>query len=487
MGSLLLTFDVGTTAVKSVLWDATIRPVAIHREEYALRTSGPRVEVAAERYRELVARGCRAVLDGVDATRVAAISLTTQGETLIPVDGGGRPLGPAIVWLDHRATEQAASLRERFDEEAFYRRTGIPYLDATTPLAKAARLASAAGRSPAPRLLLVEDYLVQWLTGRSVTNRSLQTSTGWFDLGSDDYWDEGLLAAGLDRGQLPELLDSGRPVGPLLPDVAGELGLDPSVLVVTGAMDQAAAALGTGLTEPGVVGVSFGTALVVSSVLPQLTHPAGLRPTIYRHALPGTRLGILFEPTSGAVLRWLRTLLSPDGDDTLGYAELDELAAGVPAGSGGVLAVPFFGEGGGAAHGAFLGLGLGTSRGQLARSLLEATSFALRDLLDDLTALGAPVRELRTSGGGSRSRLWQRIAADVCGVPVTPLPFPEAASAGAALLCAWGAGLLPYGVDPRPLSTGETFRPDPENDYADHRRRYRAALVALGPFWATPA
>ena len=481
---LLLTFDVGTTAVKSVLWDTSIRPVAVHRQEYTLQAVGDRVEVDPGRYRELVTRGARAVLDGVDAGRVSAICLTTQGETLVAVDGAGRPLGPAIVWLDARASAEARSLRERLDPDHFYRHTGIPLLDGTAPLAKAVHLAPLLRRTDGARLLLLEDYLVHWLTGRTVSNRSLQTSTGWFDLEADDYWDEGLLAAGLDRGLLPELLDSGQRIGALLPDVAAELGLDPGVVVVSGAMDQAAAALGAGLSEPGVLGVSFGTALVVSGLLPGPVGDGAVRPTVYRHALPGPMLGILFEPTSGALLRWLRTLLDPDGSGRPSYADLDALAAEAGPGSGGVLALPLFGGADRPSRGALLGLGLASGRAQLWRSLLEATSFALRERVVAFAALGAPVTELRSSGGGSGSALWQSIAADVCGVPVRPVPFGEAASAGAALLCAWGAGLVPAGDDPRPLATGEVYNPVHHAQYSALAGRYQAAMAALDPFWA---
>jgi xylulokinase len=481
---LLLTFDVGTTAVKSVLWDTTIRPLAVHRQEYSLQTVDDRVEVSPGRYRELIAHGAREVLDGVDAGRVSAICLTTQGETLVPVDREGRPLGPAIVWLDARASAEAQALRERFDADHFYRHTGIPLLDGTAPLAKAAQLAPLLHRTHGARLLLLEDYLVQWLTGRTVTNRSLQTSTGWFDLETDDYWDEALLAAGLDRELLPELLDSGQRIGTLLPGVAAELGLDPTVVVVSGAMDQAAAALGTGLSEPGVLGVSFGTALVVAGLVSGPADAAAPRPTVYRNALPGPMLGILFEPTSGALLRWLRTLLDPDGSGRPSYADLDALAAHVAPGSGGVLALPLFGGADGPSRGALLGLGLGSDRAQLWRSLLEATSFALRELVDAFAAFGAPVTELRSSGGGSGSPLWQAIAADICEVPVRPLPFGEAASTGAALLCAWGAGLVPSGTDPRPLAEGELFRPLHSAEYSALALRHRAATAALDPFWA---
>jgi xylulokinase len=194
-------------------------------------------------------------------------------------------------------------------------------------------------------------------------------------------------------------------------------------------------------------------------------------------------LGLLFEPTAGAVLRWFRTLLDPGRSGRPSYADLDALAAEVAPGSGGLLTLPAFGGADGPSRGALLGLSLSSDQAHLWRSLLEATSYALRDLVDAFTAAGTAVTELRSSGGGSRSALWQSIAADVCGVPVRP-PFGEAASAGAALLGAWGAGLVPTGVDPRPLATGELHRPGTTAEYSGLTLGYRAAVAALDPFWA---
>ena len=482
--SLLLTFDVGTTAIKTTLWDGSLRPQGLHRAEYPLTTRGSRIEVPPSVYTDAVVTGARQVLRAAEG-RVVALSFTTQGETLIVTGPDGRPRGNAIVWLDDRAGAEAAELGRRIDPDTFYLATGLPELNGAVPLAKALQLAPVLGTEPGLRLLLLEDYLVGWLTGAAVGNRSLHTSAGWFDLRTDDYWEEALAAAGLDRARLPDLVGSGQPLGTVLPERARELGLPPATVVVSGAMDQAAAALGAGLDAPGRVGVSFGTALVVAAPSTDLPHHLELRPTVYRHALDGGYLVVLIAQTAGALLRWLRDLLSDDLD----YADLDRLAAGVPPGSEGLLALPFF-EGGygpeARARGGFLGLTLGTGRGHLARSLLEGTSFALRDLLGTLADLGIPADQLRTSGGGSRSRLWQSIAADVCGVPLTPLPAGEATSAGAALLAGWGAGLFPPGTDPRALDRLEPVRPRPEPAYTAGHRRYREALDALRPFWPTP-
>ncbi|MDQ7993996.1 MAG: FGGY family carbohydrate kinase, partial [Propionicimonas sp.] len=453
--------------------------------EYPLLARGGRLEADPRTYRDGVRRGARQVLAQAGGRRVVALTFTTQGETLIPVDAHGRALGPAIVWLDDRAAAEAADLRRAIEPTAFYATTGLPTLDGTVPLAKARHLLGTLPEltGQGARLLFVEDYLLRWLTGRTVSHRSLQTSSGWFDLHADDYWDAALALAGISRRLLPELVGCGEPIGRVLPEAARELGLQPDVLVVAGAMDQAAAALGAGVDPSGRIGVSFGTALVATAATTAPVTDPGCLPTTYRHALDGGFLVLLIEPTGGALLRWLRDLLVPYPDTgSPGYADLDDLAGALPPGSEGVLALPFF-QGGcsdrNTAPGGFLGLTLGSGRGHLARSLMEAASYALRDLLGSLAGLGMPATELITSGGGSRSPLWQSIAADVCGVPLTPLPSGEAASAGAALLAGWGSGLVRPGTDPRPRDRAVAVLPDPLRPYEPHYAAYRRTVDAL--------
>lgn len=485
-GDLLLTFDVGTTTIKTVLWDESLTALRLHRAEYPLTTASSRIEVPPRVYTDAIVAGAHHVLRSIDAGRVGALTFTTQGETLIVVGPDGSPQGNAIVWLDDRAQAEAQYLGRQLDPDSFYTATGLPELNGAVPLAKARQWEHSSDGARGARLLLLEDYLVHWLTGATVGNRSLHTSTGWFDLRTDDYWEDALAAAGIPRARLPELIGSGRPIATVLPERAHELGISRAAVVVSGAMDQAAAALGSGLDSPGVAGVAFGTALVVTAPSSALPHHLALRPTVYRHAVDGSYLTLLIAQTSGALLRWLRDLLS----DNLDYAELDQFAAQVPPGSDGLLALPFFEGGYGPeahAQGGLLGLTLGTGRGHLARSLLEGTSYALRDLLGTLAALGIATAQLRTSGGGSRSRLWQSIAADVCQVPLTPLPSSEAASAGAALLAGWGSGLIEPGVDPRELSGLEPVLPHDVPAYAAGHARYRRALDALRPFWPYPA
>ena len=203
--------DVGTTAVKACLFSPSLELLACSVQEYALRTQGERVEADAAQYKAAARAGLADALSQAPGCIPAAVSITTQGETLTLADRSGEPLRPFLVWLDSRAENEAQALRSVLDNETFYKTTGLPEVTGALPLAKLLWLRK---HEPdtfarAHKLLLLEDYLLHWLTGRFVSEKSLQTSTGWFDLHSDGLWHSGLAAAGASAELLPELLECG--------------------------------------------------------------------------------------------------------------------------------------------------------------------------------------------------------------------------------------------------------------------------------------
>ena len=273
----------------------------------------------------------------------------------------------------------------------------------------------------AHKFLLLEDYLLFWLTGRFVSEKSIQSSTGWFSLPLDGLWPEALAAAGVEPQKLPPLVECGSAVGGLLAQAARELGLPAGVPVVAGAMDQVAAALAAGCVEPGVVTETTGTALVAAVCTDAPVFSGGHRVTIYRHALPGRYLYLPIGNTAGMALRWFRDQFCrdlPAGAE--GYLALDQLAGQVPPGCEGLVFLPFLAgcvdpDSCPQASAVFFGAHLGTTRAHFVRSVLESTAFLLRDFFEMLAALGCPARQVYSLGGGARSPLWQQIKADVCG------------------------------------------------------------------------
>ena len=336
--------DVGTTAVKACLFSPSLELLACSVQEYALRTQGERVEADAAQYKAAARAGLADALSQAPGCIPAAVSITTQGETLTLADRSGEPLRPFLVWLDSRAENEAQALRSVLDNETFYKTTGLPEVTGALPLAKLLWLRK---HEPdtfarAHKLLLLEDYLLHWLTGRFVSEKSLQTSTGWFDLHSDGLWHSGLAAAGASAELLPELLECGAPAGSLLPGPAAELGLPPNIPVVAGAMDQTAAALAAGCTRPGTVTETTGTALVMAACTDAPMFRSGHHVTVYRHALPGKYLYLPIGNTAGMALRWFRDEFCRDlPAGAAGYAALDALVQSVPCGCDGLAFLPF--------------------------------------------------------------------------------------------------------------------------------------------------
>ena len=482
---LILTLDVGTTSVKACLFDRRLRQTALTSREYALRTHGVCAEAEPQIYLDAAAQ-CILSLPAEARARVCAVALTTQGETLICVDRQGRALRPAIVWLDSRAEAQAARLAAVLDRQRFYERTGLPELSGALPLAKLLWLREQEPEiwAQTDKFLLLEDYLMLWLTGRAVTEKSLLTSTGYFDLQSDDYWDEALALAELDRTRLPQALACGSVVGPVLPELAETLGLPASACVVTGAMDQTAAALAAGCTRPGTLCETTGTAMVAAAFTAHPQFSEDHHVTIYRHAMPGAYLYLPISNTIGMSLRWFRDEFCRDLDG--GYAALDQLAERVPPGAQGVTFLPYLAgcvdpEHLPEASGGFYGLRLSSTRAACVRAILEAAAFQLRDFLRMLSALGCTAQTVTSLGGGAGSPLWMQIKANVCRRPFRTLSTVQATSLGAAMLAAGALGWKLHDAEERSVYQPQAETTDAyEKAYAAYRRVYEALYLQKG-------
>ncbi|MGC8788212.1 MAG: FGGY-family carbohydrate kinase, partial [Anaerolineae bacterium] len=306
-----LAIDAGTTSTKVILFDGGGNPVATSIQEYRLSTPAPDwVELEAQQYWWACVEGIRQVLSksSVHPQTIAALSVSSQGETIIAVDEQGMPLRPAIVWLDNRAKGQAQHLAENFDLDVFYRITGLPEVIPTWPACKILWLKDQepAVFARAQKYLLLEDYLLYRFSGNYATEGSVSTTTGYFDIRSGQWWPEMLTFLGISAEALPVLYRSGEAIGYVTPEAARETGLSTRTQVVTGAMDQVAAAVGSGNIAPGRVTETTGTALVLAATVEQPTYDPQKRFPCYYHALPGRYLLLPYCQTAGMVLKWFR-------------------------------------------------------------------------------------------------------------------------------------------------------------------------------------
>jgi len=440
---LLLGVDEGTSAVKAVLYDTDLRPVAEARRDKPLTHPRPGwVEQDPEHVLVAVVDAVAEVLREADGD-VVACGLDHQGESVLAWEAGeAEPLTPIVTWQDKRSQEALDWLESGGGAELVRERSGLP-LD---PYFSAGKLAWLLEHAPAVarardagtlRMGTVDSWLCDVLGAGFATDPSTASRTQLSAPGAPD-WDSELLAAfGVPREALPPIRDSVGELGTLRhPDWGRELPLRAQVV------DQQAALAGAGCVEAGQVKATYGTGVFVlahaGDVLPDPS-AAGLLPTVawrvdgrVEYALDG---GVF---TAGALLEWLsRDLgLAPD---PAGLAEL----AGQVKDSGGVrvlpalagLGAPWWKPG---ASGVVAGLTAGTRPGHVGRAALEAIAWRVADILAAV-AEQAPVASLRVDGGLTRDPLLLQLQADATGVPVER-GMVDATAAGAAALAAVGSG-----------------------------------------------
>ncbi|OAB38600.1 hypothetical protein PMSD_06180 [Paenibacillus macquariensis subsp. defensor] len=486
----LLTLDVGTTAVKAALFDEHLKPCALVIQEYTLLTPQTDwVELPAEIYWDTAVLCIQQVMaeSGVPRDEIAAITCTTQGETLIPITQDGQVLHNAIVWMDARAKVEALTVGGQCTKERFYHKTGVPEASPYTPLCKLIWL-----KNNLPdvylhthKLLLVEDYLVYRLSGRFVTNPAVLCSSGYFDVLQNDLWHEILERNGLDADKIPGVLPCGSVVAPLCQAAALELGLDTSTFVTTGAMDQVAAAVGIGNISPGTVNESTGTCLCVAATVQDPHLDSWSSVAVYSHALPGRYLKVVVTQTAGMILKWFRDEFCVDLLGKGDFARMDELAKVEPAGSRNLMLFPYLTgmESDPAARGVFFGFGLDTSRGCFIRAVMESVGYTLKQ---NLAQMGLAPECLYSLGGGARSAVWNQIKANICNTEIRVSETSESASLGAAMLGGVACGIFSDLDDAcLKLHEGDVFSPQLElvARYKDGYGRFNAMYEYFKPLF----
>jgi xylulokinase len=454
--SYFLGIDAGTTSLKAAVFNQNGKLLSLARQEYTLETPAPAmVELDAEIYWRTC---CDVVRQAVQESQVLpaqvdSLCISSQGETFVPLGQDGQPTHKAIVWLDNRAARQAEEISEHFGIEKIYRFTGQPEVAPTWPACKLLwlRQKDPAVFAQTAHFLLLEDYLLYRLTGQFVTERGLQTSTLFVDLNTRQWWPEMFDYVGITPNQFGHLMDPGMGIGTLSPAGAEAIGLTPRTLAVTGSMDQSIGAIGSGNIAAGLVTESTGGALgIVSTVDQPVFDPQGRLPC-YFHARKDFYALLPWGQTAGMALRWFRDQFFPHESSVAVNAGLDaydlmtQPAANIPPGSDGLIVLPHL-EGAACpefnrnARAVFFGVTLRHTRAHFTRAILESVAYMLRKNLEIVERVGGPMREIRSIGGGARSRLWLQIKADVLQKPVTTVDVEEAACLGAAMSGAVASG-----------------------------------------------
>jgi xylulokinase len=472
MDTFLLGIDVGTSFVKAALVTPTGRTVAQAQAAYPLHHPRPGwAEQDPEDWWQGVVAVTRQVTAAAAGT-VAAIGVSGQGCAVTLVDDAGAPLHPAIIWMDSRSEPQCERLRQccATDILQLNGKSPAPYNADPVLMWLHEHLPSVVSRARCS--LTTTGYINLRLTGTSVLNASDASILFAFDLAAGDWSPALIRQFGLPAHLYPPVAPCAQVIGELRPAAAIELGLPPGIPVVAGGEDTSSAGLASGAATSGTAFLSLGTAgtLYVVEARP-LVHPNLLT---FLHVLPGQYLVGGSMAAIGAGLAWCRRVLGAELD----YPTLTTLAAASPPGAGQVIFLPYLsGElqpiNDGHARGVFFGLSMSTERPQLIRAVMEGAAYAIAHNLEFAEELGAPVAELRATGGPTRSGLWCQIIADVCGRPLRILADGAGAPIGNALLAGAGVGLigdLPA-LAVAAARTRRTYEPDPAQ-HESYRRLF---------------
>jgi len=445
--------DIGTSGTKSILIDPKGKIIAESSATYEVHYPKPLwTEQDPEDWWNAVVKTVRAVVKAskVKAADIKAIGLSGQMHGSVFLDAKKRVIRKALLWNDQRTAAECEEITTRAGgREALIKMVANPALTGfTAPKILWLRNKEPKNFEKLRHVLLPKDDVRRRLTGELATEVSDASGMLLLDVVNRKWSDELLTKLDLDKSLLAEVYESEEVTGTLLPEVAKALGLTTDCKVVGGAGDCAAGAVGNGVVKSGVVTTSLGTSGVVfcHSDTPQYD-PAGRLHT-FCHAVHGKWHMMGVTLSAAGSLQWFvdnlcKELLAKKKSDAFGVINAE--AAAVAARSDGLFFLPYLaGErtphADSNARGCFVGLTNSHTRGHMARAVMEGVAYSLRESLDIIESMGVPVKEIRTSGGGSKSPLWTQIMADVFGQAACKINAEQGPAFGVALLAAVGDG-----------------------------------------------
>jgi xylulokinase len=447
----ILVYDIGTTSVKSAIFDETGALRASVSSAY--NTAYPRpgwAEQDPDEFWRAAVRGTAELLNLPEAEGVSieVIGLSGHMNGCLPVDAGGRPVHPELIHSDSRSAAQCARIKKLFAGDYLYRAAGNR-LDEHLSLPKMLWLKDEREEAfnRTAFFLNAKDYLRGKLTGdMGITDFSDASLTGVFDLAKRGWaWDiiDGL---GLGRQRFPRPIESTGMAGKLSREAASLLSLPAGIPVSAGGGDGSCATRGALLRGGGEAYISLGSSAWASVLADKPVFDPKRRIQNF-FDLDGFSCNICGTvQCAGIALDWAFDLLW--GKDTRqDYRAVEDELEELPPGSGGILFLPYLmGERtphwDAAARGLFIGLSLSSGRNAVLRSVYEGVAFALKDIIAVYDDLGLPVDSLTLLGGGVRSAFWQKMIRDIIGKPMKAHPFPShAISLGAALAAGVSVGI----------------------------------------------
>ena len=479
----ILGIDIGTQSLKAVVLGEGLTPLGSGAAAYQPQfpqplwaEQDPRLWLDALR----PAIGQALVEAGIAAAEVGALGIAGQLDGCLPVDRKGEAMGPCLIWMDRRASAETTGV----PAETVMAKGGV-VLDASHMAAKMRWLKRHHGNARDIACFhQPTSFVVARLTGRAVLDHAVASTSMLYNLWDRRLDPELCEMFGIEPSELPEIDASEAVAGGLSAAGAALTGLKPGIPVAVGTGDDFSNALGAGVVRPGRVIVSLGTAEVVGAVHGTAVIDKGA--LVETHGYAGERF-FIENPgwLSGGALAWAIRILR-----LTGVEELNELAGQAPPGADGVTFLPALSgamapEWVAEARGCFYGLTAAHGPEHLTRAVLEGCAFAMRDVVDRLTALGVDTGRVRLLSGGARSRVWAEIRAGLLDRPVEVAAVSDSSPLGAALLAAVAAGAEPSLDSAADKLAPRTVEIEPVSGhrgaYEEAYQRYRRLFTALKP------
>ncbi|WP_195543279.1 FGGY-family carbohydrate kinase [Massiliimalia timonensis] len=473
----LMGLDIGTTGCKAMVFTDQGEALGHGFREYqVISLDSVHHEQDAERVWNLAKEAMKEAIDKSGATQVQALSISVQGDAVIPVDISGNALSYTILGMDYRSTEQSKRCSELFGARELFQKTGMrPH-----PMNSVTKILWIKENLPdiyekAYKLVTYADFILMKLGAPAVIDETMASRTMLFDLNTKTWSAELLQKLDIDLQKLSEVVPSGVIVGEMSPLLKEELGLQGTVQLVSGGHDQTCAALGAGLVKENIALDSHGTAEVIST--------AFLAPHIddnmfesyypcYRHAKSGMYFTFTLNHIGGILFKWFR--------DNFCEKEMEEAAlldgnafklleSKAPDDPSSVMILPHFNGSGTPwcdldSKGAIVGLTMSTTKYDIVKAVMDSLTYELRINLDRLERRGIQIDTLRAVGGATKSPKWMQIKADITGKAVQTLQISDAACLGGAMLAGAACGAfssLDEAVD-QCVHIKTCFEPDPK-------------------------
>ena len=483
--------DVGSSALKAALVHPDQGVVAVAEHSYAMHRPHPgwAENDPGDWFRALAAAVPNVLAGaGVNAREVGALCLVGQRDVAVLLGADGTVLAPCIHWTDRRDPGETTELYDSLGRAVLIERSGtLPIPGLVLPNLAWTKRHQPEVWAKTRHALQPKDYLAFRLTGDIGTDPTGPTRSILNDWRSEDWSEATCQEAGIPRTILPDVrYRPWEPRGVLSADSAAQIGLAAGTILVAGGGDDPAAALGSGVVQPGEVSIGTGSSLSWRIVGAQprfdATGVIGLMP----HLAPGRYLHEMVATGTGTTLRWFRAAFAQDTS----YADLIGEAGEIARGSEGLLCFPYV-EGATVpvqddqARAVFYGISGHHRRPHFSRAILEGIAYQYPALLDVVRDRGHTVTAMTISDGEARSRQWNQIKADVLGESITPSLRVEAPAIGAAILAGVGGGTFAAVEDGLAvvLELAPAVHPDPDahREYTALRQHWQAVRDSVFP------